>query len=104
MNNTIESARHQPCLHIDTGEILAHVADARTAECGAGTAALIADVAGLLAEVTWLYRSLICTRRQAANLEAAIRAALRAHHEGEIDPLSYLRDELAEHAGGAHGA
>jgi hypothetical protein len=104
MNNTTGSARHQPRLHINITEILAHIADARTAECGAGTAALIADIARLLAEVTWLYESLIRTRQRAANHEAAMRAALSAHRDGESDPLSYLRDELAPDTGGAHGA
>jgi hypothetical protein len=107
LHNTTESARHQPRLHIDTGEIFAHVAGARAASCGGcdlGTAALIADIARLLAEITWLYRSLIRMRLRAANLEAAIRAALSAHRDGESDPLSYLRDELAPDTGGAHGA
>jgi hypothetical protein len=34
-----------------------------------------------------------------ANLLAAMRAALAAHADGDADPLSYLRDELAELAG-----
>jgi hypothetical protein len=107
LSSTRKSARHQPRLHINTAEILAHIADASTAscgDCGTATAALIADIARLLAEITWLYLSLISTRRRAANLEAAIRAALSADREGESDPLGYLRDELAEYPGGAHGA
>jgi hypothetical protein len=107
MNNTTGSARHQPRLHIDTAEVLTHIADARAATCRGcdpGTAELIADIARLLAEVTWLYESLIRTRQRAANHEAAMRAALSAHRDGESDPLSYLRDELAPDTGGAHGA
>jgi hypothetical protein len=34
-----------------------------------------------------------------ANLIAAVRAALAAQAEGEDDPLSYLRDQLAEITG-----
>jgi hypothetical protein len=107
LHNTTESTRHQPRLHIDTGQILAHIAGARAASCRGcdpGTAELIADIARLLAEVTWLCQSLIGTRQRAANLEAAMRAALSADREGENDPLGYLRDELAGQAGGAHGA
>lgn len=34
---------------------------------------------------------------QYANLLAAARAAVAAHHDGEGDPLAYLRDELDAH-------
>ncbi len=34
------------------------------------------------------------TRRRHQDLEAAARATLAAHAEGEADPLYYLRDEL----------
>jgi hypothetical protein len=96
-----------PRLHIDAEEILTHVAHARATacrDCDANAAALTGDIARLLAEITWLYHSLICTRQRAANLEAAIRAALGAHDDGERDPLAYLRDEISPDAGGAHGA
>ncbi|MFC0041633.1 hypothetical protein [Actinomadura rayongensis] len=33
-------------------------------------------------------------RRDSANLAAAARATLHAHHDAEPDPLYYLRDEL----------
>lgn len=49
---------------------------------GAITARLTADLAG--------------TRMDRANLLAAMRATLGAHADGDADPLSYLRDELAE--------
>jgi hypothetical protein len=32
-----------------------------------------------------------------ANLLAASRATIAAHHDGEPDPLGYLHDELAAH-------
>ena len=34
------------------------------------------------------------TRLDRANLLAAARATIAAHHDGEPDPLAYLRDEL----------
>jgi hypothetical protein len=95
-----------PRLHISTEEILAHVAAARSAECrdcGTHTAALAGDIADLLAEITWLYRSLITARLRAANLEAAIRAALLAREDGDYDPIGYLRDEITPDHGGAYG-
>ncbi len=105
--NNANNARRMPRLHIDTEEILAHVANARATacrDCDPNAATLTGDIARLLAEITWLYQSLIRTRRRAANLEAAIRAALSAHNDGESDPLAYLRDEISPDAGGAHGA
>jgi hypothetical protein len=49
----------------------------------------------LAPEVTRLDAELAATRLDRANLLAAIRAALAADADGEADPLSYLRDELA---------
>jgi hypothetical protein len=95
-----------PRLHINTEEILAHVAAAQNAECrdcGTHTAALAGDIAILLAEITWLYRELITTRLRSANLEAAIRAAIGAREDGEYDPIGYLRDEITPDHGGAYG-
>jgi hypothetical protein len=63
----------------------------------------LADIARLLTEITSLHSQLSDARQQAANLEAAIRAALGAHSDGESDPLSYLRDEI-DYPGSAHGA
>jgi hypothetical protein len=57
----------------------------------------------LLAAINSLHDQLTAARLRAANLEAAMRAALRAHSDGESDPLSYLRDETG-YPGGAHGA
>jgi hypothetical protein len=62
------------------------------------------DIARLLDQVSQLYDALTAERMRSANLEAAIRAALGAYHDGEADPLGYLRDEIAGNAGGAHGA
>jgi hypothetical protein len=63
----------------------------------------LADIARLLAEITSLHDKLAAARLRAANLEAAMRAALSAHDDGEPDPLSYLRDEIY-YPGAAHGA
>lgn len=64
----------------------------------------LADIARLLAEIISLHSQLAAARLRAANHEAAMRAALRAHWDGEADPLSYLRDEIRDYPGGAHGA
>ena len=98
--------RRMPRLHIDTAEILAHTAHARAAacrDCDPDAAILIGDIARLLADIAWLCRSLMQARRKAANLEAAIRAAVSAQEDGEHDPIGYLRDELAPDAGRAYG-
>jgi hypothetical protein len=52
------------------------------------------DVPALAAEVTRLSAELKDTRLDRANLLAAARATIAAYHDGEPDPLSYLRDEL----------
>ena len=49
----------------------------------------------LAAELTRQTSELTATRRDRADLLAAIRATLAAHADGEADPLYYLRDELA---------
>ncbi len=64
----------------------------------------LGDIARLLTEITSLHSQLAAARLRAANLEAAMRAALSAHSDGESDPLSYLRDEIANDPGGANGA
>jgi hypothetical protein len=56
----------------------------------------LADTPQLAAEVTLLRAQLADGRLNRANLVAAIRATIAAHHDGEDDPLSYLRDELHE--------
>jgi hypothetical protein len=52
------------------------------------------DVPVLSAEIKQLAGELRQTRLDRANLVAAARATIAAHHDGESDPLSYLRDEL----------
>ena len=57
--------------------------------------AALADTPALSAEITRLRAELAGTRLDRANLLAAARAVITAHLDGEPDPLSYLRDELA---------
>lgn len=52
------------------------------------------DVPLLVAKVSRLTTELHTTRLDLANMRAAARATIAAHHDGEADPLYYLRDEL----------
>jgi hypothetical protein len=107
MVNSQDSARRMSRLRTDAREILAHAANARATACrgcGAGVAQLAGDIARLLAAITWLDQSLIIARLRAANLEAAIRAALGAQEDGDHDPIGYLRDEITPDTGAAYGA
>jgi len=52
------------------------------------------DVPALVTEIIRLSAELKDTRLDRANLLAAARATIAAFHDGEFDPLSYLRDEL----------
>jgi hypothetical protein len=54
----------------------------------------LSDVPALAAEVTRVSAELKDTRLDRANLLAAARATIAACHDGEPDPLAYLRDEL----------
>jgi hypothetical protein len=51
----------------------------------------------MLAEIERLASLLSRARWDFADLLAAARATLDAHHDGEPDPLGYLRDQVAEH-------
>lgn len=57
----------------------------------------LGDVPVLLAEVERLGQLLTWTRTEFANLLAAAQATLAADHDGEADPLFYIRDEVAAH-------
>lgn len=59
--------------------------------------AALADTPALSAEITRLRSELHDARLDRANLLAAARAVITAYLDGEPDPLSYLRDELAAH-------
>ncbi|MEO3889107.1 hypothetical protein [Nonomuraea sp. B5E05] len=56
--------------------------------------AALDDIDTVIDEVTGLRAELASVRYQRANLLAAIRATLAAHHDGDDDPLYYVRDEL----------
>ena len=60
----------------------------------------LSDVPVLSAEITRLADELQHTRLDRANLLAAARATIAAYHDGEPDPLSYLRDELDANGSG----
>ena len=72
-----------------------HAASRRPAPQAIWTA--IADIPVLLTEVGRLAQLLSRTRWDFADLLAAARATLAADHEGEADPLAYLRDAVGEH-------
>jgi hypothetical protein len=55
----------------------------------------LADTPALTAEICNLRAQVADERLDRANLAAAALAAISAHRDGEADPLSYLRDELA---------
>jgi hypothetical protein len=58
----------------------------------------LADVPVLLAEIERLRSLLWLARASHADLLAAARASVAADHDGEHDPLWYVRDELAARA------
>ncbi len=91
-------------LHEYAGRLRELAATAGCKRCEIPLARAITDIARLLDQVRQLHDALGHERLRSASLEAAIRAALGACHDGEADPLGYLRDEIAGHAGGAHGA
>lgn len=55
----------------------------------------LADIPPLLAEIGRLHELLTYARTEFANLLAAGHATLAAERDGDPDPLSYLRDEVA---------
>jgi hypothetical protein len=109
MTITPHNQPHIPPLQIDLDEILGtlalELAQARICnQCQHSVPSLINDLAHLVSEITRLHAALIDERLISANLRAAIRAALGAASDGEADPLAYLRDDLPDDSGGAHGA
>lgn len=62
------------------------------------------DIAILITEIASLRSQVRRSRLRAANLEAAIHAALSAQEDGETDPFYFLRDEITCGRGDAHGA
>jgi hypothetical protein len=54
----------------------------------------LSDIPYLATEITNLRERLTAIRIERANLAAASRITIVAFHNGEPDPLSYLKDEL----------
>jgi hypothetical protein len=88
-------APHIPPLLLDLDAIRAHHHDAETAHSLAALWTAAADIPVLLAEIGRLHSLLNLTRLRHADLAAAARAVLAADHDGERDPLWFIRDELA---------
>jgi ABC-type transporter Mla subunit MlaD len=86
------SARNQTARHVIAGF---STVTPTLAEIWQQLDAALADTPTLSAEVARLHADLAGTRLDRANLIAAARAVVGAHLDGEPDPLSYLRDELA---------
>ncbi|MGH3265620.1 MAG: hypothetical protein ACRDNS_26910, partial [Trebonia sp.] len=57
-------------------------------------ASALADIPTLSVEIGRVHSQLTACRLDRANLAAAGLVTLKAHRNGESDPLSYLRDEL----------
>jgi hypothetical protein len=82
---------------VDQEAVLTHLNAARRRPAPPAIWTAIGDIPVLLAEVDRLARLLSRTRWDFADMLAAARATLAAHHDGEADPLAYLRDAVAEH-------
>ncbi|PRY30888.1 hypothetical protein [Pseudosporangium ferrugineum] len=82
---------------VDQEAVLTHLRAAHRQPTPVALWTAIADVPVLLAEIERLAHLLSRTRWDFADLLAAARATLAAHDEGEHDPLTYLRDAVAEH-------
>jgi hypothetical protein len=54
----------------------------------------LSDIPDLTTEIANLRERLTAIRIERANIAAAGRITIVAYHNGEPDPLSYLRDEL----------
>ena len=104
MNTHPYPQRHTPPLNIDPEQVKRHLRDLAATElchrCERAATDAISDIAKLLIQVYSLRDALVAERLRAANLEAAIRAAIGAHTDGEAEPIAYLRDELPDIAGG----
>jgi len=99
MTSTPHDHPHSPQLNIDLDEIVSAIVIelARVQvcpQCHDSVPGLADGLAHLATEIIRLHSALIEERLISANLRAAIRAALGAQHDGEPDPLAYLRDEL----------
>jgi hypothetical protein len=96
-----------PLLSVDIDDIRNRLRDLEYANpcgtCQLAASRAVSDIARLITQIHELYVALAAERLRSANLEAAIRAALGAHDDGETDPFAYLRDEIAGMNGTAYG-
>ncbi|MEU4220828.1 hypothetical protein [Actinoplanes sp. NPDC026623] len=88
---------HIPRPTIDQEAVLAHLHAARQRPTPVTIWTAIGDIPVMLAEIDRIARLLTRTRWDFADLLAAARATIAADHDGEPDPLTYLRDAVAEH-------
>lgn len=86
-----------PRLTVDREAIFAHLNAAYQRRTPVAIWTALADIPVMLIEIGQLAQLLSRARRDFANLLAAARTALDAARDGEPDPLSYLRDEVAAH-------
>ncbi|GID61995.1 hypothetical protein [Actinoplanes couchii] len=89
--------QHIPRPTIDQEAIRTHLHAVRQRPTPVTVWTVIGDVPVLLAEVDRIARLLTRARWDFADLLAAARATLSADRDGEPDPLTYLRDAVAEH-------
>ncbi|TKK88125.1 hypothetical protein FDA94_14485 [Herbidospora galbida] len=68
---------------------------------GSAFAGVLIAVPDLCDEIERLHETLTALRLDHHNLIAAARATLAADHDGEPDPLYYVRDELSAQRGEA---
>lgn len=83
---------------LDKEAVSHHFATAMRRRTPAALWTALMDIPVLLAEHRRLSFLLTAARIEGADLLAAARATLGAQLDGEPDPLSYLRDEVAAHA------
>jgi DNA-binding transcriptional regulator YiaG len=91
------TTNHAPRHTVDLEAARTHHDHATTTHGAAALLNAVADVPVLLAEINRCRTLLTVARAQYADLLAAARATVTAWHDGEADPLWYLRDELTAH-------
>ncbi|WP_238006166.1 hypothetical protein KZZ52_51510 [Dactylosporangium sp. AC04546] len=79
---------------VDRDAVRAHVDAALTRGTRVALWTAIADIPILLAEIERQASLLTNARTEFANLLAAANATLTAAHDGDPDPLTYLREEV----------
>ena len=91
------TTQNAPQPTVDTDAVRAHFRTALRYRTPTAMWTALADIPVLLMELERALTLLSRARIEFANVLAAARATLAAVGEQEIDPLAYLRDEVAEH-------